>query len=396
MKKIVAVIAMVYCVYAVFPGSCDVVRQGISYKIENGTSARVHGTCDLNSTAWLQEGGRLVIPPFVGEVKVGAIDSYAFKGVQSIRSVVLPETITFIGKEAFCACSNLESVVMNEYGDDFLLKHPMRKSIGGQAFAYNEKLKSVALPKTLESLGPGVFDGCLALSNVSLPLGLWHIDELAFASCRAIDKVAIPASVEKMDDAFGYDTPNLAEIVVDQDNPWYRSEGPAVYSLTNRALIFYSRVCKNDFVYVKHGTRTIQNYSFMNCKGIGRVELPNSVESIGMGAFACSSLRSISLPETLKVIGSGAFAECDALESISIPGGVSSMGERVFWGCDSLAEIELECPPPPISADKEFPSNAVFKVLGYVEEWRQYGLATGRTIRPKKSVRQGCGRVSPL
>ena len=115
-----------------------------------------------------------------------------------------------------------------------------------------------------------------------------------------------------------------------------------------------------------------------------------------MGAFACSSLRSISLPETLKVIGSGAFAECDALESISIPGGVSSMGERVFWGCDSLAEIELECPPPPISADKEFPSNAVFKVLGYVEEWRQYGLATGRTIRPKKSVRQGCGRASPL
>lgn len=392
MNRLFAVIALATCLNGASSGACNVVRQGIVYDVEFGTVAKVRGPCDTNSTMWLQEGGRLEIPPFVGGLEVKSIESRAFEGIKTIRSVVLPETVAFVGSFAFNTCTNIESIVMKEYDDDYLRKHSVRKCISSYAFASNGNLKSVVLPKTLEELNSGVFFDCAALRDVRLPWGLWQIYDWAFASCHSIHRIEIPPTVEVMDDAFGYDTPNLAEIVVDNDNPWYRSEGPAVYSLTNRAvalypkttpaLVFYSRVFTNDVVRVKPGTRAIQNYAFMCCKGIGRVELPDSVEKIGEMSFARSSLRSITLPESLKAIGKCAFAECVQLKSISIPRGVSAIGERCFWGCDLLAEIEFQhAPPPPTSMDEQFPSNAVFKVYGFAEEWKRYGRETGRTIK---------------
>ena len=68
--------------------------------------------------------------------------------------------------------------------------------------------------------------------------------------------------------------------------------------------------------------------------------IPNSVTSIGVDAFASSnSLTSIVIPNSVVSIGSNAFQECIGLTSVTIPNSVTSIESMAFFGCNSLAEI---------------------------------------------------------
>lgn len=71
-------------------------------------------------------------------------------------------------------------------------------------------------------------------------------------------------------------------------------------------------------------------------------EIPNSVTSIGDGAFSgCSGLNSIDIPNSVTSIGERAFSYCSGLTSIEIPNSVTSIGYEVFKGCTGLSSIEI-------------------------------------------------------
>lgn len=64
-------------------------------------------------------------------------------------------------------------------------------------------------------------------------------------------------------------------------------------------------------------------------------------ESIPDNAFAgMSELGSVVLPESVTTIGEGAFSGCSGLESVTLPS-VSSIGEGAFDGCDNLTSISI-------------------------------------------------------
>ena len=80
--------------------------------------------------------------------------------------------------------------------------------------------------------------------------------------------------------------------------------------------------------------RQIQEENRTHC------EIPNSVTSIGLGAFRnCTSLTSITLPSSVTEIGHGAFRSCTSLTSITLPGSVTSIGYAAFAYCTSLTSI---------------------------------------------------------
>ena len=70
--------------------------------------------------------------------------------------------------------------------------------------------------------------------------------------------------------------------------------------------------------------------------------LPNSVKSIGDGAFAyCSGLTELTLPNSVKSIGDRAFAYCSGLTELTLPNSVTSIGNCAFGGCSGLTELTL-------------------------------------------------------
>ena len=104
--------------------------------------------------------------------------------------------------------------------------------------------------------------------------------------------------------------------------------------------------------------------AFFNLQGLISIEIPNSVTSIGDGAFAlsgltsviipssvksigkevfwrCESLTSVMIPSSVKSIGTSAFFRCLSLTSITIPNGVTSIGDTAFWSCSSLTSVVI-------------------------------------------------------
>ncbi len=86
---------------------------------------------------------------------------------------------------------------------------------------------------------------------------------------------------------------------------------------------------------------TLGKYMFYNC-GLTSIKIPNSVTSIGNGAFGgCSSLTSIDIPNSVTSIGDYAFYNCRSLTSVTIPNSVTSIGGWAFAGCSSLTEVTI-------------------------------------------------------
>ena len=82
--------------------------------------------------------------------------------------------------------------------------------------------------------------------------------------------------------------------------------------------------------------------SFVNCKWLTSISLPNSVTEIGRQAFAnCTGLVQAVLPSRLTVINAMTFAYCTSLTSVNIADSVTEICEGAFTGCSNLSDVVL-------------------------------------------------------
>ncbi len=79
----------------------------------------------------------------------------------------------------------------------------------------------------------------------------------------------------------------------------------------------------------------------MNCVGLTEVIVPESVESIGYGAFwGCSDLESLTLTKKLKRFADRAFFECDRLKNIYYIGTLKDTEKLTIVGSENTAITE--------------------------------------------------------
>ncbi len=226
-----------------------------------------------------------------GVTKIG--DS-AFKDVQGMTSIVIPEGVKSIGVNAFIG-NNLISVKMPS----------TLESIGKSAFAESCSLKEVDMPN-VKTIGDWAFCGCDSLEKIILPDGLEQIGDDAFGWCKNLKEIVIPGSVKVL--------PNF----------------PNCESL--------------ETVKLCPGVTEIRDNAFSRkCENLENIEIPEGVTIIGADAFwHCYKLNNVVLPESVTIIGEQAFASCVALESIVIPSNVTEIKERTFYSCHSLKKVEIK------------------------------------------------------
>ena len=75
--------------------------------------------------------------------------------------------------------------------------------------------------------------------------------------------------------------------------------------------------------------------------GLTAYTIPNSVTSIGAGAFCQALLRSVTIPQGVIEVGNYAFQECSKLTSITIPNSVVKIGWEAFLQCNSLTSVTI-------------------------------------------------------
>ena len=97
-----------------------------------------------------------------GEADSFAIAEDAFRGMNEIRAVELPENLTDIGRRAFADCVNL---------------------------------KEVSIPGAVKVIRSSVFDGCSSLEKVTVGSGIRVMNEYAFRGCVALREVTLPLTL---------------------------------------------------------------------------------------------------------------------------------------------------------------------------------------------------------
>lgn len=86
----------------------------------------------------------------------------------------------------------------------------------------------------------------------------------------------------------------------------------------------------------------IDNLAFQGNEQIESIVLPETVFSIGSGAFyECTNLKEVTLPESLIRMGDKAFYGCTSLTSIELPGAMVETGQCTFEKCTALTTVTI-------------------------------------------------------
>ena len=271
-------------------------------------------------------GGDVTIPSTINGLPVTGIGYGAFAGLQSLTSIIIPNSVTNIGVAAFQMCSYLTSVTL---GTNVT-------SIGDSAFQWCG-LTSVTIPNSVTSIGVSAFGVCRSLTSVTIGSNVTNING-AFTDCTRLTNVTIPSSVTSGAGTFVGCT-SLTAIMVDASNSFYSSVAGVLFDKNQTTLIEYPEGLAGAYA-IPNSVTSIGVGAFGGCTGLTSITIPNSVTNIGGAAFGgCTSLTSVTVPNSVTSIGDSAFYGCTSLTNVMIPNGVTNIGEDGFNGCTSLKGV---------------------------------------------------------
>ena len=90
-----------------------------------------------------------------------------------------------------------------------------------------------------------------------------------------------------------------------------------------------------------YSVTAIDERAFSWCTGLTSVTIPNSVTSIGIGAFEYCDLTSVTIPESVTTIDNYAFYRCTGLTSVTIGKSVQTIGDDAFYLCHKLTSVTI-------------------------------------------------------
>ncbi|MEE5992442.1 MAG: leucine-rich repeat protein [Oscillospiraceae bacterium] len=145
----------------------------------------------------------LEIPTEIENLPVTRIEDGAFyRDYYNLTTVLIPDTVTTIGNQAFWACPELSSIHIPDGVT----------TIGDRAFFACNELSSINIPDGVTTIGADAFRCCEELTEIVLPEGITSIEPCTFYSCGRLMKVTIPEGVTTIgNNAFG-ECPSLEEI----------------------------------------------------------------------------------------------------------------------------------------------------------------------------------------
>lgn len=173
----------------------DVVKSSNQYKVLEGTIA-IHRSAFYCDYKYRAKGhcGQEQIENILLPQSLIAIGHKAFR-YNIFKNIELPDSVQYIGDEAFMDCDNWECERLSLPMDlRFMGTRAFRNCCKIKAVVFNENIKVIHsmafqnctslewayIPNTVEEIGSGIFDGCTNLSHIYIPIGSRELFERFF------------------------------------------------------------------------------------------------------------------------------------------------------------------------------------------------------------------------
>ncbi len=198
-------------------------------------------------------------------------------------TIIIPKTLMKSGSSVFSGCTGLTEILL----EDGLTQ------LFNRMF-YGSSIKTMIVPDSITVITAGAFEECRELEYIVLPSGLKEIGDSAFHCCLALKEIEIPDGVERIGTGAFFECHSLTELYIPDSVHTIGSSAllgctqlsvlrlPANLKHLNFSMIELALITTLE---IPDKVEIIYERAVYNCPNLIRVDIPVSVHTIKTQAF---------------------------------------------------------------------------------------------------------------
>lgn len=254
----------------------------------------------------------------------------AFRGCDALESVTIPDSVEYVGKDAFADTALLSA---GEREDGILYVDSILIDCDAEVAGV------VDVREGTRTIADAAFLNVVGVTEVRCPDSLRHIGQDAFYGCSALRKIDLNRT-ETVGRGPFYGCDGLSGLTVSEENAFFTVRDGVLFDKEQTTVVRCPQK-KTGTVALPETTARIAAYSFTDCAELESVVVPEGVLFVGYEALRGCGIGELNLPDSVEYIASYAFCECDGLAEVAIPAGATYLGVGVFMGCSALETVSF-------------------------------------------------------
>lgn len=283
----------------------------------------------------------------IRSVRIGdgitSIGHYAFYGCKNLQGTFyIPQNVSSIGAMAFEECTAINCISVDEGNQYFIVANDILMNQEKTRVLWCPKTKTgqLILPKETRTIDSTAFSGCKQLTGpLVLPKGVNVIGDEAFRFCEGLSgDLVIPEGIETLG---GYESYCFADTK------------------------FGGKLSLPDSL------KSIGVGVFLNTEFSGELVLPKNLETIAERAFIGSKGfgKKLTIPNNMNAIDQRAFENCNWIQEVEIEGNLERIGQGAFRFCTNLEKVVFRGQAPTTLYEDSFPKNVTIYYPEGADGW---------------------------